>query len=337
MYHVIVWFFYTSLIFDPKIGTHTGDLGRLSYQVNMLHNRELKYTLPKKHLYKDNYTNQKVDILTIGDSFSNGGGGGENSYYQDFIASKFNKNVLNISPYRGSSSLETIVALYNNGYLKKLQPESIIIGSVERLIPSRYSKEIDFTANKAQAIPANRTADLIYPSVYIINTANYKLPYYSIRYALNYTKGIKAYKFSLKKDLFSANSDRNILIYYRDIKLLNQFTQTNIERVNDNFNKLAIMLKKINIKLYFMPSVDKYDLYYDYLDNNTYQKNPFFDLIRPLKKDYLFVDTKKILLPLLNKGEKDVYWIDDSHWTQKASKTIVNDDIFTQTIKTKRN
>ena len=72
----------------------------MSYQIDMLHNRELKYTLPKKHLYKDNFNNHKVDILTIGDSFSRGGGAGENSYYQDFIATELDVNVLNIQPYK---------------------------------------------------------------------------------------------------------------------------------------------------------------------------------------------------------------------------------------------
>lgn len=71
-----------------------------------------------------------------------------------------------------------------------------------------------------------------------------------------------------------------------------------------------------------MPAVDKYDLYYDYIQNNTHLKNPFFDLIRPLKKDYYFVDTKNILSTLLQKDIKDVYWIDDTHWSHIASQAI---------------
>ena len=327
-YHFIIWNLFTSQIFKPKYGTSVGDMGRMSYQINMLHNRELTYTLPKEHLHKDTFKNQKVDIITIGDSFSNGAPLGENPYYQDFLATELNASVLNIAPYEKYTSLETLIGLYNSGYLEKMKPRAIVIESVERMIPERYSKEIDFSIKNVDAIPEEKTLKVKLIPIDIINTANYKLPYYMMKYNFNNNAQKYVYKLDLNKKLFSINTGKKVLIFHDDIFNISKFTSENIEQVNENFNNAARLLKTLNIKLFFMPAADKYDLYYDFINDNKYPKNPFFDLIRPLKKEYYFIDTKKILLPLLKKGVKDVYWIDDTHWSQKASYAISKDDLF---------
>jgi len=328
-YHFTMWHLYTSKIFKPQEGTSVGDLGRMSYQISLLHNRELKYTLEKKHFYKDNFKNQKIDILTIGDSFSNGHALGENPYYQDFLATELNAKVLNIKPYKKYNSLETIIGLYNNGYLEQLQPKMVIVQSVERNIIDRFAKKIDYNLKDAKVIVPNKLLKPEDFSIKFINTANYKLPYYTLKYNFNNNAQKYVYKFSLNKKLFSKNSGKEILIFRDDITHIPKFTLENIKKVNDNFNKVAKLLETLNIKLYFMPATDKYDLYYDYIQDNKHPQNPFFELIRPMEKEYYFVDTKKILLPLLKNGVKDVYWIDDTHWSQKASEAISKDKIFT--------
>jgi len=149
-----------------------------------------------------------------------------------------------------------------------------------------------------------------------------------IKYKFNNNAQKYVYKLNLNKNLFTINRGEKILVFNDDILYIPQFTSKNILKINENFNNLAKILKKLDIKLYFMPAPDKYDLYYDFIKDNKYPKNQFFELIRPLKKEYYFVDTKQILLPLLNNGVKDVYWIDDTHWSQKASYAIAKDKIF---------
>jgi hypothetical protein len=332
-YNLIIWNLFLSQIFTPPDGTSVGDLGRMSYQIDMLKNRELKYTLKKSHLYKDNYKNQKIDIITIGDSFSRGGGIGENPYYQDFLATQFDANVLNLMPSGRYTALETVIGLYNNGYLAKTKPKMIIVESVERSVPVRYARELDFNITDVVAMPQEKVFEIKYYSVNMINTANFKFLWYSFLYNFKDNGSKKVYKLDLNKELFSVNNGKKILIYKDDFFAIPQFTPQNIKKVNDNFNKVARMLKKLNIKLFFLPATDKYDLYSDFIKSDKYPKNPFFDLIRPLKKDYYFVDTKKILLPLLQKGVKDVYWPDDTHWTQKASKAVTSAKIFTDNYK----
>lgn len=332
-YHLLTWFLFTSQIFSPKQNTNIGDLGRMSYQVNLLHNREKKRTLNKKFIYYEELKTQQIDILTIGDSFSAGGGGGINSFYQDFLATKYNKNIINIEPMTEYSSLEIALGLFNSGYLQKIKPEAIIVESVQRLIPNRFSKEL----NKNVKIDNPKITSIFFKEpkqdISIISNANYKVLYYNLAYRYKEKAQKNVYKFKLNKNLFSGKNGDDILIYNDDVKHISQFSEQNIIKVNNNFNYVAQKLDTIGIKLYFMACSDKYDLYYKYIKNNTHARNQFFDLLRPLKKDYYFVDTKKILFPLLEKGEQDIYWIDDTHWSYKASEAVSSDEIFSKNLK----
>lgn len=78
-----------------------------------------------------------------------------------------------------------------------------------------------------------------------------------------------------------------------------------------------------------MPAVDKFDLYYNSIQSKiNYPKNNFFDIIRPMQKEYYFVDTKAILTPLINEKVKDVFYADDTHWSYIASDEIAKNKIF---------
>ena len=335
-YHLLMWTFFTSQIFDPKKGTNIGDLGRMSYQVNLLQNKEIKFTLEKRFIFAQDFKDQKIDIITIGDSFSAGGGGGENAYYQDYLATIYDKNILNLEPMSDYSSLEIALGLLNSGYLEKIKPEAIIVESVGRLVSHRFAKELNIDSNILTPVITPKRDTSPSQDVSIISTANYKIPYYFIAYNFKNNAQRNVYKFDLNKNLFSGTKGNSTLILDDDITNLHTFTSENILKVNDNFNYVAKKLKQLNIKLYFMVCSDKYDLYYDFIQENKYPKNNFFELIRPLEKEYYFVDTKKILLPLLNNGEKDIYWIDDTHWSRKASEAVSKDKIFSDNISKKK-
>lgn len=144
-YHLAVWLLLTSKIYSPKEGTKVGDLARMSYQTALMQSRERKRTLSKKFIYLENLDGKKIDIITIGDSFSSGGGAGPNQYYQDFLATMYNKNVVNVNPISDYTSLEIVLGLYNSGYLEKVKPEAVIVESVERLITKRFAKNLKKT------------------------------------------------------------------------------------------------------------------------------------------------------------------------------------------------
>jgi hypothetical protein len=306
-----------------------GDLARLSYNSDILYKRKLCYTLSKSHLHKENFRNQKLDLITIGDSFSYGGAYGKNPFYQDYLSSVYNINVLNIGTKNISEYIEAAVNLHNNGFLKKHHTKYLLLESVERLIPLRFAKKINWNCNYKTIIRI-KTKKPYHQNVNFISTANYKTVFFNLQRSLFPNKNIHGiYSFKLTKKLFTNKSNR-MLIYYSDIQNIPLFNKKNIRLINQNLNKLAKILKKDGITLIFMPVVDKFDLYEPYIQNNQYQKNNFFKEFHHLKKEYLFIDTKALFSPLLEKGIQDLYYIGDTHWSYKASQALVNAPLFQQ-------
>jgi hypothetical protein len=126
----------------------------------------------------------------------------------------------------------------------------------------------------------------------------------------------------MKKDFFTTKDSNTLLFHKEDVQNIGLSNKETIKVLNNNFNKLAYKLKAKGIKLYFMPAVDKYNLYEPYIKENIYPKSQFFELLRELPKEYELIDTKAILSNELKKGVKNLYYPDDTHWSYKASSMI---------------
>ena len=122
----------------------------------------------------------------------------------------------------------------------------------------------------------------------------------------------------MRAPLFSVMCGKDLLFF----KSKKFFSRAELARLNDNLNTLADRLNKKGIRLVFMPCVDKYTLYSDFIEHNPYPRSTFYEDFRPLTKRYLFIDTKAILMEELKKGEKDIFYADDTHWSWKASSKI---------------
>ena len=332
LFHVATYNLLTKQIFGLKDKESVGDLARLSYRPEFVNKKTLTYTLPKSHIYKQTFKNQTLDLVTVGDSFSYGGGFGKNPFYQDYLASNYNINVLNLGTKDIAAYIEAIVSLHNTGWLKEHKPKYLLLETVVRLAYGRLARKIDWQ-RKDNIIFRQKMKNIYQQDISVISTANYKMAYNYIEHHLfhsKYNNGI--YKFQLSKSLFTHPRDK-ILIYYSDISNLNLYNKQSIRIINKNLNKLAKLLQKDNVKLIFMPVVDKYDLYRPYISNNSYPKNNFFPLMRKVKKNYIFIDTKKILRPYIDKGIKDIWYIDDTHWSYKASAIIAKSGIFHRIFK----
>lgn len=327
----MIWHFMTSKIFvSPP--SHIGDLGRMSYSVDSLYPRKAEGTLPRRHYDGTNWKNKPIDLLTIGDSFSNGGGGGKNPYYQDYLATKLNINVFNIQNIDSNFSyIDTIRFLHNTKWLQKIKPKAILIEVVVREslrdVPPKHKKPFFQDISIKHILKPNPTAH--FPQPLWINTANYKAPYYYIRYHYSVRSKKEIYRLPLTKDLFTAKDPNHLLVYHDDLNNIPKFNKSSIQHLNSELNLLAEELRKENITLVFMPIVDKYDLYYNYiLNRDQYPENPFFSLLRSEPKKYLFIDTKTILQSMLKNNIHDLYYPDDTHWSYKASEKIVMDQAF---------
>ncbi len=358
LFHPPLYYMFILKVF-PKDGSIVGDLARMTYSVDMVDKRYTKIDLDKRHMnMQTDYSGKEIDLVTIGDSFSEGAGGGKNPYYQDYIANNFDLNVLNIKMSKDSKSyIETIYGLLNSGKLEEKKIKYILIESVQRRSLERFSVN---NINKAiivdefnifkepKIVEKNNLDDLSFfeillsifkksdkDDIGIINNLNQNALIYNLRFKLKgYGKmSSHVYRENLNKELFSVLSSKDLLFYYEDLKYLDLETKENVELLNENFNVLARDLSQKGIKLIFMPAVDKYNLYRPYIISNIYKESIFFEYLETLPKEYIFINTKKILSKELENGEKDIFFADDTHWNYKASEKIVSDDEFKKIFK----
>ena len=329
-YHLLIWNFFTSKIFNLPDGYIVGDLGRMSYQINSLHLRKTYVDLNVSHTYKSNFDeNRHYDIVTLGDSFFNGGGGGRNPYLQDYLVKDTNLSVLNILNFDPQQSpLFLIENLIKIGWFEKYEPKYFILESVERGLNGRFDLDKKFPlkniqeANKKIISPGHALFTYV-PKIKLINTANYKILYYDLMYLFKNHAQKDVYKLQLNKKLFSVKDNDVLLCYHEDIEHIHYFTNEKLIDINNKLNKIAKKLESVRVKLIFVIAVDKYDLYYSYIKHNKYPKNTFLERFEKIKnKHYIFINTKKILRPLLEKQTIDLFYADDTHWSYKANEAI---------------
>lgn len=332
LFHAVTWKCFTEELLTDKYDG--GDLSRMGYLSGSKHYRKTTVDLARRHILMKDFVGQPVDMLTIGDSFSFGGGRGRNPFYQDYIATLDNFTVLNVMPYptddrvMGCSPLSTLAVLDNSGYLDIIKPRYVLIESLETLAPARFARPFDWRWSDSLSNVVRHYADGKYswnrlPEVSFINSGN--IDYYTRNFLYLFSAtafGHKVFRYEMSQPLFSVKNEKDLLFYRYDLEIIPFMTTKTVDQINETMNDIAKRLKRKGIRLIFMPVVSKYDLYSEYIVDNPYPKSEFFEKLRPLPKDYMFIDTKAILREALRKGEKDVFFADDTHWSWKASELI---------------
>ena len=132
------------------------------------------------------------------------------------------------------------------------------------------------------------------------------------------------YHVDLDRDFFISKEPRILYFYYADI--LNGITieESIRPKVKAVFDLLTSKAKERGFALILMIPVDKYDLYQDYIVDNPYDHpKRINEEVRELLGDIPEVMLCKFTLqPLLERGEKDVFLFNNSHWSYKGSQAV---------------
>jgi hypothetical protein len=332
LFHLVTWKCFTEDLLTDKYDG--GDLSRMGYLGGSKHFRKTCVDLPRQHITMRDYSGQPVDMLTIGDSFSFGGGRGKNPYYQDYIATINNFTVMNVMPYpandlvMGCSPLSTLAVLDNSGYLDIIKPRYVLIESLETLAPARFARPFRWTWSDSLSNVVRHYAGVsgewpALPKLSFINAGNFDYYWRNVMYHFSDTAfGHHVFRREMSRRLFSVRDGKDLLFYDFDLQVIPLTTAKSIAQINDTMNHIADILDRKGIRLIFMPVVSKYDLYSEFIVDNPYPKSTFFEKLRPLPKNYLFIDTKALLQEKLRTGEKDIFFADDTHWSWKASQSI---------------
>jgi hypothetical protein len=315
------------LLWTRNLLSGYGDLARLGYYAKAKVPRGRSVDLPRRHLEPDAYHGQRVDLVTIGDSFSAGHGGGRNPYYQDYIASYEHLTVLNLSvAERLAEPVETLVKLLNNGFLGHVRPKNVLLELVERRCLGQLARNVDFSLNEPLNAFFSVAGGGIGPRLSSrpdpVSAGNLKFLYYSLMYCIRDNPTGQVYVKRLDREFFSGKGGDELLFYADDLDSARMLRPADVAAINANLNRIAEKLAAKGIGFYFMPVVDKSNLYRNYVLDSSVPRSVFFEELRRLPKKYVLIDTKAILSAELARGEKDIYFADDTHWTWKASEKI---------------
>jgi hypothetical protein len=323
-------FFLISVLFYSS--SEKPDMLRLGYFPNFIKgNREVFYNEFNRKIYFHEISkkqNIRAKILTIGDSFSDQGNIGYNNYLAE------NYKVLHVDRFIFDNQIQGLYELLNGDFFDKNNLEYVILENVERnfvlnvknldISKRIMNSQLDSIIKKHKRLPI---AENYEHKFFSAKTVNFPLCMFRYYFDSNYLSNEMAYNVTLKTDKLFSNNSNNLFFYYSDLSNLKLNNDSaGIQKLNDVLNDLSNKLERKKVKLIVLPAPDKYDLYYDYIADKTNFSEPlFFKYLASLKKDYIYIDSKKILSAQL-KSKKDIYFFEDSHWSPVASK-IISDEI----------
>lgn len=325
----ILPFFILYAFFKIFYRENEGDLLRIGYipyvhrDYRMIFNtylqREIKFTelsKAKKKPYK---------IMTIGDSFSELGP----CSYKNKLA--FDFDLLHVDRFISDNQIQTLINLCNGDFFDHYPVQFVILQNVERHLIDN-TLELNMTGKLS-----TKTLDSIFSNqkpyheetpYKFFTQSTLKFPLYHFpRYMIcnNYLSNENVYNVKLNNDhLFSCPSDK-LLFYYKDLANTSKNNDPQkIKLLNQILNTINNKLKSKNITLIVLPSPDKYDFYYEFIEDKTLYARPnFFENFDNLSKNYIYIDSKRILKSAM-KHQKDIYYFDDSHWSPISADLIAN-------------
>ena len=301
---------YVALYIGPRT---TGDLGHLAYipfDCQEDDPGEMKELLFEDIRESDSLRNIHVDVLTVGDSFSRMGRLG----YQNYLAAQ-DVSVANCIRGLYENPFQYTYNILDLGLVDSTNINVLVVQVGERDLVMRSE---EFDVNKVDMHELNSES----PS----NGGGRANDWSLLRardFLMYRLDKSPVYKVTLDKDYFNSKEPRSLYFYYADITNGLNIGKASKKKVNDVFQTLIKKAEERGVALLLMLPVDKYDIYQNHIVDNPYPRKTYFE-----DAHEIFGDTPNVLLckylltPLIEKGEKDVFLFDDSHWSIKAAEII---------------
>ena len=304
------------VIFDPS---SDGDLIRMgnlpSYVLNgntiyKNHKPDILFNSILNDTLNDNY-----DILVIGDSFANQKGTSHG--FKNYLAEDYNVLYTDRSILENQISL--LHSLVNSNFFSEHKTKYVVLEIVERNIPSVSTTLVtDSIYDLKKRQQSDSKSNSISKSLLFKAPRIFKN---SIVRMLD-TKGVyqkKVYSETLLSTKFSG-SKKELLFYSNDLNSSN-ISRSDLVKFNSQIQNLNNELKKQHIDLILFVAPDKFNFYYDHLENkNDFEKPMVFEKIDELEKDYLYFNALEYLRQFDNL--EDVYMYDNTHWSPKGDSLI---------------
>jgi len=308
---VLFYIFYIS----PNLSGDLGNIGQIPFGKDYSNAIGKNYLLRSRVIqFTDKNMNSRYKIGTIGDSFSQQGING----YQNYLANLENTDILNFKWEINCGAPQTAINLLNSGVFSNSHFKVVIIECVERQLIYRLST-VNFGNKSFKDSSVNEHKQ--------IDKENYK-PFLEnvfswIRLSCGYNNPVN--KVQLDANYFDSPTYGNKLFFYEYDLSFKTIDKNDITIAKSNLTKIVRLFESKGIKLIFMIAADKYDVYQSFIIHNPYPKNRTLDYFKDFEAYPYFVNSKQILYPLVRNGVKDVYLMNDSHWSYKASQVVAKE------------
>jgi acetyltransferase AlgX (SGNH hydrolase-like protein) len=319
--YVAIEFFYTS---------DKGDLIRIGYIVDRSDYRDIFIHEFDRNIYFTNISTinlrkqNKFKVLTIGDSFSEQGGFG----YKNYLANEDSISLIHFDRIFHINPIQALYGIINGDILDNLKVDYIILQSIEREFTRRAlrvdtNKILNIDSIHALIKKPRTNHNKVEKVDKFFSDRIIKFPLYNLLYLIKDNAYISdIYRVETRNELFT--NKKNELLFHK-VGIERTVVNNNVDsvfRLNKVLNGLSEKLNEKGIKLIVLPSPDKYDFYYDCIvDNSKYPTPLFFEHFEKMSKEYLYVDSKNILMDRINRM-KDIYFYDDTHWSPWSAQII---------------
>lgn len=296
---------YYNLLIMPNIH---GDLSRLSKTpmpeyIQSPNDTMLFLSTTNQRIIRDTL----VDVLTIGDSFSQQGKDG----YQNYMALKGVK-VINFNN-RSSQKYQMLYDLFNLGFIDSTNVKTVIVECVERdLVWSLQTIRQDHDS----IVPFHNHPSKSEPKWSLLEAKNY------LMLRLGFKNPVRHVMMS--RTLFS-NDNRNELYFYEEDLNSYHIEDKSKKAIVRNISLLKHKADSVGVGLIFLVCPDKYDVYQQYIIDNPYSRktiNEDFKELFPYPENLLMA--KDLIMPYINKGGLDYYHFNDTHWSHKSAMVVAD-------------
>lgn len=306
---------YVTLYVVPRA---TGDLGHLALIIigdeygKRIEEHELKDTLFIKVHHTEDLHDIHVNVLTVGDSFSQQ----EHAGYQNYMAGE-GLTVANCKRSLYDNPIQYAYNLMNWGVVDSTNIDVMVVEVGERDFALRIE---NFSEEKVEVpepeLPVDDNEENDVNEWSLLRARDFIMYRFAGRSPV--------YEVDLKQDFFDSPKPRKLYFYCADITNGMTIDKAVRPKVKEVFDLLTHKAQKLGFKLMFMLPVDKYDLYQDYIVDNPYpHPKRINEDVREILGDIPEVFLSKFCLqPLIEKGEKDIFLFDNSHWSYKASEAV---------------
>ncbi|MBR3455709.1 MAG: hypothetical protein IKH26_10330 [Bacteroidaceae bacterium] len=257
---------------------------------------------------EDEVRKGRVDVLTVGDSFSQF----SNTGYQNYLKIK-GVDVANFARCYLFNPVQKVADMIRFGYVDSTNVKTILmeVGErrlIEHFLTVKFDNQTMVEDPSSIVIKDNgkwslsRTRDYLY-------------------YRLNINNINPVLSASLNRDFFSSDDPRKLYFYHNDIDQEVNISQKDAMLIKEKMEILNTLAKASGVEVVMIIPPDKYDIYQGYITNNRYPRKTFNeDLVHWIGENQNILILKDSIAPLVEKGVKDVYLFNDTHWSFKAQK-----------------